>query len=278
MKRVPSLLMGGRQSRASLLHQLERPLVSPSAPFEIISLGVGNFFSVHRYCTSFLLRAGTAMVLVDCPDPLFHMFHNAGKKLKIKLDPARIDDVILTHLHGDHSNGLESFGFWKKFLIGHKTRPRIHTSRDVARVLWTKLSPAMEEAHIPMLGLDERYELSDFFDVRAREFGETFTVKGIKIETRQTQHSVPTFGFRATFAGRRFGYSCDTTYDEELIDFLEPCDLIFHECDKGFHTSLEQLEKLPAALRKKMRLVHLNDEFPGSRKLQPAKEGAIYRV
>ena len=82
----------------------------------------------------------------------------------------------------------------------------------------------------------------------------------------------------AEFGGRRFGYSCDTTFDPEHVAFLEPADLIFHECDEGYHSSLEDLEALPEATRAKMRLVHLNDDFNGSSKVEAAEEGKLYRV
>ncbi|MBI3735123.1 MBL fold metallo-hydrolase, partial [Candidatus Sumerlaeota bacterium] len=89
--------------------------MSSAAPFEVIPLGAGNFFSTKRFCTSMVLCAGGKMVLVDCPDPFFRMCHQASVKSGRKIDPGKIDHLILTHLNGDHCNGLEPFAFWKKF-------------------------------------------------------------------------------------------------------------------------------------------------------------------
>ncbi len=216
--------------------------------------------------------------MVDCPEPFFRIMDQATRKSGRKIDPAKIDDIVLTHLHGDHCNGLEGFGFWKRFHVGAKNPPKIFTSKPVARDLWKKLSPAMGKAVAPALGMNQRYKLGDFYCVHAFDFGEKFKVGGIEFETRRTIHSVPCFAFRAEYAGRRLGYSCDTAFDPKLIAFLEPCDLIFHECDKGFHTSIKLLETLPRDVREKMRLVHLNDEFRGSRRIRSASEGKIYRV
>lgn len=224
------------------------------------------------------MRAGNEQVLVDCPDPFFRMCTEASKKSKRKLDPAKFDHIILTHLHGDHCNGLEALGFWRKFHQKNNVPPRLYTSEQVSRELWKRLSAAMSGGRLPTLNMYDQFELRDFFNVAPFKFGDTINVCGIQIETRRTLHPVPTFGFRAEFEGRKFGYSCDTTYDPKLIEFLAPCDLIFHECDKGIHTAQEKLEALPIEIRRKMRLVHLNDDFKPSRKIEAAVEGAVYPV
>ncbi len=126
--------------------------------------------------------------------------------------------------------------------------------------------------------MNQSHTLSNYFDVRTIDFGGKATICGIQIQTRRTLHSVPCFGFRATFGGRRLGYSCDTAYDQEMIKFLEPCDLIFHECDEGIHTPLSKLEALPESMRTKIRLIHLNDGFAGSSLIEAAEEGKVYRV
>ncbi len=247
--------------------------------FEVIPLGTGNSFCRSRFHTSLLLAADEGLVLVDCPEPFFRMCHEAEQKSGRRVDPASILDIVLTHLHSDHCSGLESLGFWRRFAANGTAPPRIHTVRAVGSALWDRLAPAMAEAMIYPGGIRETYTLEDYYTLHQYEFGETFEAGGIKIETRQTQHFIPTFGFRATYAGRRFGYSCDTLFDREHIRFLEPCDLIFHECDVGrMHTRLEELEALPAPLRAKIRLIHLSDDFVGSSKLEAAEPGRVYRV
>lgn len=224
-----------------------------------------------------LLLAGGRTVLIDCPDPFFRVCAEASAKSGRKIDPAQIDHIVLTHLHGDHSNGLEGFGFWRKFSSSRKIRPTLYTSYATAAGLWPKLEPSMREA-VFRDKPKEIYGLSDYFDLRAFEFGDRFEACGIQFETRRTIHSIPCFGFRASFGGRKFGYSCDTSYDPEHIKFLSPCDLIFHECDTGFHTPIEALEALPKEFRDKTRLIHLNDAFAGSSKVEAAEEGRVYVV
>ena len=50
-------------------------------------------------------------------------------------------------------------------------------------------------------------------------------------------------------------------YLPEMIDFLSPCDLIFHETNNGPHTPYAKLAALPADLRARMRLIHYPDDF-----------------
>lgn len=248
------------------------------ANFEVLPLGTGNFFPTKRFNTSLLLCAGKETIVVDCPEPFRRMCALAAKKSGRKIDLEKLNNIVLTHLHGDHCNGLEAFGFWRKFHNDAAPHPVIHTSAHAAQLLWRKLSPSMGHAFSPPLGLDNRYDISDYYEVHGHEIGDKFDVCGVEFETRATIHMIPCFGFRAVFKGRKFGYSCDTAYDPGMIDFLADCDLIFHECDHGLHTHLEPLEALPKSIRKKMHLIHLPDDFKGSRLIPTAKEGKIYKV
>lgn len=251
--------------------------MSSPATFEVIPLGVGNFFSTLRYNTSLLLIASGKQVLIDLPDPFFRMCAEASKASGREINPDQLDHIMITHIHGDHTNGLEAFGFWRKF-VGKKGKvPTIHTTNAVADILWQKLSGSMAHAELPPDGEIQDFELKDYYRVERFEFGDTVEVCGIEFETRRTMHSVPCYGFRATHGGRRFGYSCDTYFDPEMIAFLEPCDLIFHECDFGMHTAQGSLEELPEPLRKKIRLIHLNDDFTGST-IEASEQGKVYRV
>lgn len=245
---------------------------------EVIPLGTGDFIAIKRYPTALLLVADGRSVLVDCPEPLFRMCAESSEMSGRKIDLRLIDDIVLTHLHGDHCNGLEAFAFWRRFVAERQARPHIYTSRAAADSLWARLAPAMAESTMPDSRTLRRYELSDYYEVTSFDFGSTFHVAGIEFETRRTLHTIPCFGFRASFRGRTFGYSSDTAFDPDLIRFLEPCDLVFHETGSSIHTPLKDLEALPREMQEKMRLIHLPDEFPGSSRIESAEAGRIYPV
>jgi len=73
---------------------------------EIEVLGIGNAFTAIRYQTSFLIRASRTY-LIDGPQGLFRLLQKRG------IPRESIDDVIITHVHGDHVSGLETLLLWK---------------------------------------------------------------------------------------------------------------------------------------------------------------------
>lgn len=252
--------------------------MSDTNRFEVVPIGNGNFNSSIRFATSFLIQAGGRSILIDCPDPIFRICAEAGRKCGRSIDPGQIDDIVITHLHGDHTNGLESLGFWRKFINPRNVRPHLYTSHAAAAGLWKKLEPAMGRAMVPGETQEQVYDLSAYYQLSSYEFGEAFSIGEVRFVTRRTLHSIPCFGFCAEYRGRRLGYSCDTAFEQAHIDFLADCDLIFHETGEGFHTPLESLEALPEGLRRKMHLIHLDDEYQPSLKIQTAEVGKVYRV
>ncbi len=74
-------------------------------------LGIGDAFTRRHFSTSALVEAPGGRVLIDCPDLIHRVLHEATTQAGWSVDASGVDDVILTHLHGDHCNGLESFAF-----------------------------------------------------------------------------------------------------------------------------------------------------------------------
>jgi ribonuclease BN (tRNA processing enzyme) len=79
------------------------------------------------------------------------------------------------------------------------------------------------------------------------------------------------------------GFSADSAYDPNLIEWLATADLIVHEATTlplpGLHTPYEKLATLPGSLRAKMRLTHLPDDFDAATSaIEPLRQGRIYEV
>jgi ribonuclease BN (tRNA processing enzyme) len=74
------------------------------------------------------------------------------------------------------------------------------------------------------------------------------SVRPFTIRTWRTLHHVPTSALLVESDGHTLGYSSDTSFDPELIAFLEPADIIIHETNFGpGHTLYARLAELPAA-------------------------------
>ncbi len=229
------------------------------ADFELIVLGVGDTFSARHHSTSVLLSCDGFQLAIDCPDMYRGVLRAAAERSGRALSLFDLDHVLITHVHGDHMNGLEGVAFFKRF--AQNKRVKLVTSAEVRANVWDErlkasMSALWDGQKFRELGFDDYFE-----HVPLGWSGET-VVGPFKIRARRTIHHVPTSALLVEAAGRRLGWSSDTAFDPELIAFLEPADLIIHETNLGpAHTAYADLAALPAELRAKMRLIHYPDGF-----------------
>jgi ribonuclease BN (tRNA processing enzyme) len=251
---------------------------SPTARFGFVPLGIGDLFSSIHYPTSLLVLAGDERLLIDCPSPLLRMLHDASVKSAI---PIRIEDirhVILTHLHGDHAGGLECLGFYGRF--NSHQRPNLWTLPEIAADLWEhRLSGSMAYDIADDFSIEKRYQLEDFFQLHELGPDRPTQVANVTVHVRRTRHAPSCFGLKILFNGRWLGYSSDTSYDPQHIAFLEECDVIIHETGRKIHTAYESLVALPEPIRRKLRLIHIEDSLAtASLELPVLEEGKFYTV
>jgi len=227
--------------------------------FEVIVLGAGDTFSEHHRPSSLLLRCGGASLAIDCPDMYRTVLREASERSGRRLDLADIDQVLITHVHGDHMNGLEGVAFFKHFAEGK--RLRLVTSPEVRASIWDERL----KAPMGVLWDGERHRslgFDDYFEHVPLDWTNPITLGPFRIRARRTVHHVPTSALLVEAGGRTFGYSADTAFDPVLIDFLSAADLILHETNLGpAHTPYDSLAALPADLRARMRLIHYPDGF-----------------
>ena len=247
---------------------------------EILFGGVGDAFSTDNYGTHFFVRSQDGFLLaVDCPDSYRRAMkenafpHNGGT-----LGVDDIDAMFITHLHGDHINGLEMVLAYRKFVT--KKKLTLFTTHEVAKDLWERRL----EVSLGTLFDGQTYQkmqLEDFVDLHLVDWGQSVKCGPFSLETRRTIHHIPTAALRITEKDRTFGYSCDTAFDPTLIDWLEDADTILHETSFGpAHTPLFSLLELPAAIREKLWVAHLPDELneEESDQLQFAHQGLKLEV
>jgi ribonuclease BN (tRNA processing enzyme) len=224
-------------------------------------LGVGDTFSEKHVTHALLLEHDGFRLAIDCPDSYRRVLRQARDR---GADPAvldlfGIDDVLVTHIHGDHMNGLEGFAYFKHF--AQQKRVRLHTVAPVREGLWEgRLGLSMGQlwngTAYRTLGFDDYFAWSEVGLTRETHIG-PFTVRA-----RLTKHHVPTSALLVEAGGRRVGISSDTAFDPSLITFLSGADLIVHETNYGpAHTAYADLLTVDSLIRKRMRLIHYPDEF-----------------
>ncbi len=245
---------------------------------KVLVLGVGDAFSALHYSSCVAVEADGAWLLIDCPHPIRKILRESSQRAGLELDVKDLLGVCLTHLHADHSSGLEGLGYFGLFVVGERVPLLAHP--DVSARLWDGHLAAGMEQLIPAADAPPKtHHLADYFDLRGLSTERPFEIGPFSVECRHTIHHVPTTAFRIRAGGRTLGYSADTTFDPDLIDWLAEADLVIHETNYGVHTPYERLAELPEALRKRMRLIHYPDAFDleGS-VIEPLREGMLIDV
>lgn len=261
-----------------MVHSLKLP--------QLEVLGIGDAFSATRYHTSFLIRADH-WYLIDGPHSILRLFRER------KIPPERVAGILLTHIHGDHVSGVETLLLWRKHCSN--TRPRLYTSARVYQEFRDKFFPSFAGSFSPDLQevvLARPEDYVEFVELREGEVNRLEPSVGVEI--RHNWHPAATLGLKLHFPRGKVGISGDTCYRPELLrrlrekgvltaqeyeklagDWLWECDLIYHEVARQgptSHTLESDLLALPAETRKKLRLVHIADDFVEER-LPVAREG-----
>lgn len=249
--------------------------------FRVVPLGVGDAFSARHYSTCLALGAGDAWLLVDCPHPVRKMLREASAAAGLSLDLGDVAGVALSHLHADHASGMEDFMFFNRYALGR--RARLLAVEAVADGLWAGLlagclDPGRDDPGRPVAPP----RLDEFLEWTPLETGRAVEIGPFSVECRFTKHMIPTTAFRISALGRTLGFSADTPFDPDLIDWLASADLIVHEAThlpSPFHTPYDRLAALPAELRGRLRLIHCPDEFDAAASgIEVLRQGRVYAV
>ena len=248
------------------------------SPLRFLCLGVGDAFSARWYSSSLAVECAGSWLLIDCPHPIRKILAEAGATAGIALDYGDLAGVVLTHLHADHTSGVEGLAFANHFGLGRRTVLLAHPA--VEANLWAgHLCDSMGRLSLPTDPAPKVMEPADYFDYRPLSDVRPTSFGPFSIECRRTLHPIPTYALRLRAGGRCLGLSADTAFDPALIDWLAEADAIVHETNLGIHTPYASLAALPEPLRRKMRLTHYPDDFDlAGSVIEPLLPGRIYAV
>ena len=247
--------------------------------------GAGGAFS-RRYgttCSGITLRDGTQW-LIDCgrqaPDQLSAenvSWHDIGGQ-------------IITHVHGDHVFGVEDFAFSRYFHSDRGVnsvreggpRPKLVCHRAVREELWQTMAAALR--YVPEPDAPTSGTLETYFEIiepnHAEPDGpdgwaaaESFVADGLRLVARDTEHvpCKPSTSLEIEVGrgddDKIAWWSGDATVMPDLLATLEPrTTVFFHDCTfteypGQVHGSFQALEALPESLRRKIVLMHHEDDL-----------------
>ncbi len=182
---------------------------------DLTFLGTGSAISLDRAQSGLLLEDEN--ILLDCGSGVFH---NIGRSSVSIQD---IENVLLTHNHLDHFSDLPSLIKAKKLLGDKKlkiygppgTEQTIERFFEIFNYIDVKINSTQYN------------ENSINLDINNINPGDSFRLKGRKIDTIKTHHSIISIGYNFDDL---FVYTGDTEPFKEIIGFVDGCDILIHEC------------------------------------------------
>ena len=131
-----------------------------------------------RNLTSVLINYNGQGYLFDCPE------NTQQQIMKSKLSAMKINDIFITHMHGDHYFGL--FGLLSSFKLNNRTNEiNIYVPKGEKKNLEHLINLTIFDKHKP------EYKIT----IKEVEKGKIFENQEIVIETLPLEHSIKTNGY-----------------------------------------------------------------------------------
>ncbi|MGI9433413.1 MAG: MBL fold metallo-hydrolase [Geminicoccaceae bacterium] len=182
-------------------------------------LGCGDAFcSGGRLQTCFHIGADRQQMLLDCgPTVLLAMQRQ-------HVDPLAIDQILISHLHGDHFGGVPFFLMHAQFVAKRDRRLTIVGPKGTERRVLDALDVLFPDLHDTCW----RFPL-DFIELvpnRSRMIGD------IRVLAHLVDHpsGAPSFAYRLENGGKTLAFSGDTRWTEALVSVADKADLLIAEC------------------------------------------------
>jgi ribonuclease BN (tRNA processing enzyme) len=243
---------------------------------KITFLGAGSAFTMKSWQTNILIEEKGMRLLLDCGSDIRFALRDAGLSYK------DIDAVYISHLHGDHVGGTEYLGFCSYF-DPNRPKPKLFAHQNVV----PRILPAGMESLEGLIA-----NIYTFFDVNSLGDNAEFLWQGIRFEIVQSVHImnghaiIPSFGLiiHSPTSTKTIYWTADSQYaPSQLIKFYNDADMIWQDCEtypfkSRVHAHRDDLTQLPANVKEKMLLQHVNDNIleangmPTAEALQWAKD------
>jgi ribonuclease Z len=204
--------------------------MTSSSDFRVTLLGTGvPTPRPDRFGPSTLVEAGDQKLLIDAGRGAAIRLYQIGVPL------GRIDALLLTHYHSDHTSGVPDVWLtgWLQSHYAARTRPLRVLGPTGAKELMSNLQRAYA-ADIKIRIADEKLP-PEGAAIEVEEFNSDSTIykkNGVKVIAFEVDHGdviKPAHGYRIEYGGRSVVVSGDTRFNENVISHGLGADLLIHE-------------------------------------------------
>ena len=209
---------------------------------ELTVLGCSGSYGapVGGACSGYIVRAGDAVIWMDCGNGTFSNLHQ-------HVNPSDITAVVISHAHADHC--VDIYGLHVLFKYG------------LDRHLLPVYAP--EGVEKTLEGLVGAW--TDTFDWHLVGDGDHADVDGVSLDFARTDHPVPTVAIDIAHGDKRLVYTADTGPGWSVEAFPPGADLVLSEATyqhdhipAPIHLSARQAgEAARAARARRLMLTHL---------------------
>ncbi len=205
-------------------------------------LGSGDAFgSGGRFQTCIYVETPSLHFLLDCGASSLVAMRRYG------VDPALIDAVLLTHLHGDHFGGLPFF-ILDAQLISRRVKPLFIAGPPGAQ---ERIRHAMEVLFPGSIQMPQKFVI-EFIELPERI---ATAVSDLQVTPYPVNHAsgATPYALRVACAGKVLAYSGDTEWTDSLLEAANQADLFiceayFFEKKMKYHLDYQTLAAHRAAL------------------------------
>lgn len=219
-------------------------------------IGCGDAFGAGgRLQTSFHVRSASSTFLIDCGASTL-----AGMR-RLGLDPADIDTIFVSHLHGDHFGGLPWFLIDAQY-VSKRTRPLVITG---PRGIEQRYRTVVEALYPGVLAAAGNVKF-DFIEYEERKPVEAGAVTVTPFEVKHPS-GAPPYALRFDIEGKVVAFTGDTGWVDVLYDVARDSDLFIGECFQydiklPIHLDYKTIDDNYAKFQaKKVMLTHMGKEM-----------------
>jgi ribonuclease BN (tRNA processing enzyme) len=226
-------------------------------------LGVGDFGATTLFHISFLIRADGRTIVIDCPRRLSEMLAYNRERGECAVSLEDYHEILLTHLHIDHAGGIAEIA--EADLRLDRQKITVYAPKQTLEYLWSDQQERGVVSAAQIAG--GRAALDRNF--RPVALSKPYDFDQFRLYYRATHHFPNTFAYLLDFGNYKLGYSADTAFDPELIEWLYQCDLVLHDVTwppwwddeemLKLHPPLARLLELPESFQHKTLLCHNGD-------------------